>query len=198
MSYSSHKIDGELDGLLSNYLRQKRVSMATPFIDTSGPILDIGCGMCPWATRFSHTVAYTGLDIEPDITHENQKNHPFWNFQTCNLEEEKALDTLPNQHFKTIIMLAVLEHFADPLNVVQKLSDKLINGGEIVMTTPAPWADIILDTGAIFGIFAKDKHQHHKLMGKTDIEKLSNQANLTLIKYKRFLFVQNQLIILHK
>ncbi len=194
------QIEGELDGLLSGYLRRQRLRAAKPFVENSRSVLDVGCGLCQWQGILSESCEYYGVDIEPAITQTNREHcqNPLWTFATRNFEQNDTPDDIPEDHFDTVVMLAVIEHFADPEAIMQKVIHYLKPGGRIVLTTPAAWADIILDTGARFGLFAKDKHQHHDLLGKKEIFRLAGNCALEVRRFRRFLFFQNQLVILEK
>ena len=68
----------------------------------------------------------------------------------------------------------------------------------MVLTTPHPAGNYILNLGAKLGIFARDKHQHKELLNRQKIDQIVNASNLNLSRYQRFLFGFNQLAILEK
>ena len=65
------------------------------------------------------------------------------------------------------------------------------------MTTPHPMGDTIHDIGAKMRLFSKKAHEEHKLL--LDYKLLSDlliENPLKISKYKRFLFLMNQLFVL--
>lgn len=183
----------ELDGLLSNYLRRKRKEQVLPYITGVNKILDVGCGKFLWEGFIRKDQYYLGIDLEDEILKNNKKSSNI-KFKQVDINNS-ILDNIDDD-FDLIIMLASIEHFSLPQKVMSILKTKLVTNGVIILTTPAPWADIILDTGAKFGIFAKDKHQHQELLGKKDIEILAHDSGLIVSEFKRFLYFQNQLSVL--
>jgi len=184
---------GELDGLLSGYLRRKRKEQAAPFIKQASRILDFGCGMCVWGDLIGGSRYYLGLDIEPEIVDYNRKYFPDFNFDLIQADQSD-LEGFPGD-FDLIIMLASIEHIKNPESVLPVLKGKLAPGGKLVLTTPAPWGEFILETGALIRIFSSDKHQHEDLLGKRDLGALAARAGMKMTGYERFLYFQNQLAV---
>lgn len=191
-------VKGELDGLLSGYLRRARLGAARKYVEGKGSVLDIGCGVCQWEGILDSNCDYWGVDIEPELISMNRSLFPHWSFEVANLDGATSIHGFGERQFDVIVMLAVIEHFSNPQQIMSIMNGYLRSGGLIVMTTPAPWGDIILDTGALIGLFAKDKHQHYDLLGKKQLFRLAEQSGLTVLEYKRFLYFQNQLAVFQK
>ena len=66
----------------------------------------------------------------------------------------------------------------------------------IILTTPAPIGDIILKTGSLIGLFDKAAEEEHNfLFNKKGLFDLATHTNLRILKYKRFCFGFNQMIV---
>ena len=191
----SHRVTGNLDGILSGFLMRRRRICALPYFRRARRILDVGCGVCLWADELRPSQQYLGIDIEVDII-----SHNLETFGVEGLVVDLAhgnLSSVP-YNFDLILALAVLEHFPDPTQVLCDLATRLSDDGLIVLTTPAPWADVILDTGARIRLFAQDKHQHYDLLSRRKLYDHAHNAGLSIRKFKRFLAWQNQFVVLSR
>lgn len=186
-------VRGELNGLLSGFLTRKRLQAVKSSIEGKNRICDIGCGIYCWEDIIPSETYYVGLDIERDIVTYNCA-HFEHSFYTRNVEKED-LDDL-DANFDLVIMLAMLEHFDHPAPVLKKVKKLLAPNGLIVLTTPHPYGNLILEFGAKLHIFSDDKHTHNQLMDKTMISEAAKDAGLKILKYKRFLFGLNQMALL--
>ncbi len=138
---------------------------------------------------------YLGLDRDSELV---DRNVPRGNmeFRVFDFAEDKVT-SLPGK-FDLVVMLAVIEHFEFPHRVLQAVATLLEGGGKIVLTTPAPWTDSILEFGSKLRIFAQDKDQHYDLLGRDAIKVCAQQTTLNMVSFSRFLLGQNQLAILQK
>lgn len=186
-------ISGDLNGLFSGFLARKRMEAVLPFVKKSNRICDIGCGVFRWDGILPAEADYTGIDIEEDIVRHN-KNISKHNFLVKDVEQDDLKDI--GEGFDLILMLAVIEHFKRPDTALQKLKDILAPDGSIVLTTPHPCGDIILNIGAKICLFSSDKHTHNDLLNKHMIIETAVSAGLKVKEYKRFLFGLNQFAIL--
>ena len=189
-----HHVIGSLDGILSGFLMQRRRVHALPYFRCARRILDVGCGICLWVDDLRPDQEYLGIDIEAGIISHNHET-----FGIEGLVVDLAHDDLPissSHNFDLILALAVLEHVSNPTQVLCNLAERLSDDGLIVLTTPAPWADIILDTGAKVGIFAQDKHQHYDLLNRRKLHSCARNAGLSVREFRRFLIWQNQFAVL--
>ena len=178
-----------LTGLLSPFLRNKRIRMARPYF--KGSILDYGCGV-GLVSELVPEGSYVGVDIDRTVLNMAKASFPQASFYTP--DEFKKTSGLC---FDTIIGLAIIEHMADPLEFLTGLIPYLKPDGQLVLTTPHPLMEWVLQVGGKLGLFAKSSHEEHKsLLDRSRVVGLANQANLDLVVYKRFLFGANQLIVL--
>jgi len=176
------------EGLLSPFLRLQRINKSKPFL--RGKILDYGCGTGSLAPLVLPK-NYIGYDIDESVIKKAQKDYPNYRFQANAVPQSKSFDT--------VISLAVIEHVLDPITFLKELSGYLkINSlSRIILTTPHPSIEKIHNMGAKFGIFSRHASEEHQtLLGRNKIIEISNQTDLKLIRYDRFLLGANQLIVL--
>lgn len=172
-------------GILSPWLRKKRIIIAKPFI--SGNVLDYGCGVGIIA-EFCDPGSYTGVDIDEESLKIARINYPKYRFENY----------LPDgEEFDVIFLLAVIEHFKDPLNLLRNLKKRLKNKGKIVITTPKEVTQCMHRFGATLGLFSSSaKEEHEKFFNYKRMRAVAGEAGLTVSHYRSFLFCLNQLFIL--
>jgi len=194
-SQIERQVRGGMNGLLSRYLITRRVKAVKPYLKDCRRILDIGCGIFKWEGLLPPGSDYTGIDREEGIISYNRGHYPY-HFMAADIE----FDEVPaaEVRYDLVIMAAVLEHMSQPAAVLKKIRGVLSERGIIVITTPHPAGEFILNTGAAFRIFARDKETHHDLLGYNKLNSIVLLAGLELLEYKRFLFGFNQLAVMAK
>lgn len=189
-------IQGDLNGLLSSFLIKQRQNTVTPYLDKKKNILDLGCGIYRWGDFLQADTSYTGVDIEAEIVSYNKKHYPEYTFYQKNLDQEEL--SLPEDEFDLVIMLAVLEHLEKPVKVLKEVKKTLQDDGIIILTTPHPRGENVLEVGSKVKIFSQDKHQHQPLFNREKIQDIVEQAELKIVEFQSFLLGFNQKIILSK
>ena len=177
----------QISGLLSPFLRGRRLSAARPFL--RGRVLDFGCGVGILGNYVLST-DYVGVDLDRESVEIAARNHAGHRFML-----ESELDI--SEQFDTIVSLAVIEHIADPVALLRRFKRLLNPGGHIVLTTPNPMLDAVHGLGARIGLFSKEGHQEHvSLLNRASIGALASAVDLELSLYRRFLLGANQLVVL--
>jgi 2-polyprenyl-3-methyl-5-hydroxy-6-metoxy-1,4-benzoquinol methylase len=179
--------DQGAEGLLSPYLRKKRMQAALPYL--KGRVLDIGCGSGMLATWIAPE-RYLGVDIDASSLAIARARFPAHHFTS----ESPA----PGRKFDTVVALAVIEHVVNPAGFLRRLATYLDDAADsrIVVSTPHPSLDWIHDAGSTIGLFSRHANeQHEALLGRAELEDAGRQAGLRLLTYSRFLFGANQLAV---
>lgn len=188
-------VTGELNGFLSGYLVKKRQAAILPYLKGRQRALDVGCGIFRWQGLLPQKLQYVGIDREKSII-EHNRSHFNYEFFKVDLDSD-GLKNL-GKKFDLILMAAVIEHLDKPAAVLKRLSLLLQSDGIIVLTTPHPMGNCILNYGAKIRIFSRDKHQHHELLNRQGIGKIAKSGSFKITAYKRFLCGFNQLAVLEK
>jgi len=179
--------DQGAEGLLSPFLRNRRIVAARPYLE--GRVLDFGCGAGALAAWVAPS-RYLGIDIDAESLRRARAGFP----------QHRFLSALPEpaERFDSIIALAVIEHVRDPVALLRLLSRHLAESGaaRLVFTTPHPSVDWVHHVGATIGLFSRHaSEEHESLMDMATLNQVGAEAGLTLVCYRRFLFGANQLAV---
>ncbi len=183
-----------LDGLLSGYLKKKRLQQVLPFIPAGARVLDVGCDDAALLEHLPAGARYVGLDSRAvTIELDRQK------FRRDNVEfvhADLAGFSWAGPLFDVAVLAAVLEHLDDLGQALTRLRSMVVDNGRLVATTPAPLSHNILRAGAAFRLFARDSlAEHKKYFRRSDF---SGLPGWELETYRRFEFGLNQLLVLRK
>ena len=178
------------EGILSPFLRKKRIAAARPFL--IGRVLDVGCGSGSLADIVKPSLYY-GVDIDSESLDCARNKFPDHHFE----------NTLPlsSEKFETVVSLAVIEHIQDPGAFLLELSCYLDDSPNacIVITTPHPSVDWVHEFGAKIGLFSSHANEEHEeLLDRNKLNTAGKKAGLNLRHYKKFLFGANQIAIFVK
>lgn len=180
--------DQAAQGILSGYLRDKRLSKALPWIN--GHVLDWGCGSGKLAGSVN-SAFYYGFDISDTALEAAKDAYPNHLFNTY-LPEQLA-------SFDCVVMLALIEHIKDPVKLLIQVRQflKKSSTSKVILTTPHPSMEFIHKSGANIGLFSKDANDEHEaLINKKRMRQIAQNAAFEMVHYERFLMGANQLIIL--
>jgi 2-polyprenyl-3-methyl-5-hydroxy-6-metoxy-1,4-benzoquinol methylase len=181
----------QLTGLLSPFLRSRRIAAAKPFLG-QGSLLDIGCGTGELARDVDPT-RYVGVDRDEESIAIARKEFPTHRFIT--LAEFSA--SPPRSQFAQIVGLAVIEHVDDPQQWLAWVRILLKPDGRVVLTTPHPSVRRIHELGGRVGLFSREgAKEHRELIGRWRMSELANASGFRIRHFRRFLIGCNQLFVL--
>ena len=184
---------GQMTGVLSPWLERQRVEKAQEFIADGLDVLDVGSGRAPLLDVL-RPARYVGLDILDAVVSGNRDRFPEHEFHVWDVQETSVG---PLGTFDVIVMLAVLEHFPDPVRALGNLRDGLRVHGRIILTTPHPSGERVLDWGAAVGVCSPEaEDEHQPLMCQSRLRDAAQEAGLSVLHYERFLAGFNQLTVL--
>jgi SAM-dependent methyltransferase len=147
-------------GILEPFLARQRSKIANRLIPEhhrGGRILDIGCGSYPYF--LSHTSFRQKFAID-QVTRADQQKEIAWHTLDLNATPELPF---ADGFFNVVTMLAVIEHL-DPSMLVDLFVEcrrVLHQGGNVILTTPASWADSLLDWMARLKLVSKEEIDEH-------------------------------------
>ena len=178
-------------GFLTSFLIRQRYHVVAPYIH--GEILDLGCGFSPILRWLSPDQAYIGIEKRLPIYQKLVQEYPSLQFHNLDLDKQ---DLPILKRFDTILMMAIIEHLADPGNILRQIPERLKDGGRLLITTPTPLGSQIHQLGSIFNIFSQTATEEHIEIFTFHTLKPMLQANrLKIIQYKKFLLGGNQLFV---
>ena len=177
--------------IIISKLRLKKV---LPFVKRGDSVLDFGCGyQASFLKEISHLVK-KGIGVDYDVD-ETSIAH---NIELKKLRFKSKLP-LPDKSFDKVFMLAVIEHLA--LETGRRLFDEisriLKKGGSLILTTPTPKSQKILEFLAYRLKLISDREiaDHKKYYSRNDFEVIAETAGLKLVTYETFQWGINSLVI---
>ena len=177
--------------LLTDFLQRQRLRAVSPYV--KGDVLDLGCGNAKVVALLRPDQNYVGVDGRLDMIRWLADNYARYAFYHCNLDRE-ALTTLGR--FDTILMMAVIEHLAEPGRLLCQLPHYLKPGGKLIITTPSPLGDKVHQLGARLGVFSMEATREHKIIFDYEALRICLERNgLQITHYRRFLLGGNQLFV---
>jgi len=175
---------------LDRYLQWRRIKVALPWIPRNGRVLDVGCGDGALFRLGTPRIA-SGVGIDTrngDIGWEDRF--------------EKRLGRFPDvlsagELFDAIVMLAVVEHVSDDelgrwAAVIPKF---LVPNGRLIITTPNPAVDRILEIGIRLRLLDGMEAQEHHGFDPRAVPAIFSVPGLDLEKSRRFELHLNNLFV---
>src|SRR5438477_10014981 len=181
----------QLTGLLSPFLRSRRIAAVRPFLD-QGNLLDVGCGTGDLA-RYVDAARYVGVDRDEESIAIAKRLFPAHRFLTL-----AQFAQLKNENgFERIVGLAVIEHVEDPQKWLAWLRTLLKPGGQVVLTTPHPSVRQLHEFGGLIGLFSREGAMEHRdLINRHRMIQLAETSGFRVRHFRRFLSGCNQLFVL--
>jgi 2-polyprenyl-3-methyl-5-hydroxy-6-metoxy-1,4-benzoquinol methylase len=185
------------DGLLTRPLVRARLGAALRAFPADARVLDVGCGLTDLAARLP---AYVGCDRWREVLEECRRRHPHATFLEWDvLASDAPAAVRAAGPFDAVLMLALLEHLADPAAALRRAAPLLAGGGRIVVTTPHPAGRAPLEAGAALGLLSRHAaEEHDALLGRAELAGAGTAAGLVLASYRRFLLGLNQLAVFER
>ena len=185
------------DGLLTRSLIRARLGAALGSVPRGARVLDVGCGLTDLASRLP---SYVGCDQWDEVLEENRRRHPRGRFLAWDvLATDAPEEVRAASPFDAVLMLALLEHLADPAAALRRAAPLLAPGGRVVVTTPHPAGRRPLEAGAALGLLSRHAaEEHDALLGRTELAAAGEAAGLVLAEYRRFLLGLNQLAVFER
>ncbi len=120
-----------LDGA-ENY-RGWILEFATPFLE--GPILEVGAGHGTFSAELAGVAPVTA--VEPDPYAAQQLVDRYADDPRVTVIADTVEHLSPEPHFRSAVMINVLEHIADDRRALDAIHRRLVPGGHLVLWVPA-------------------------------------------------------------
>src|SRR5882724_5894638 len=123
---------------LDHFIAKLRFRAAYPYIRSGSRVCDLGCGLEAAFLNYAAEKISHGVGVDDQV--EDGVRGRWWRVHgdiTAPLPVESG-------HFDHVVMLAVLEHLADPEPVLREALRILAPGGSLIMTWPSAMVDPLL------------------------------------------------------
>ena len=178
---------------LDRFLQRWRIAKAGPYIGNGTRVLDVGCSDGTLFRQLGSRIG-EGVGIDPDLREPVE-------LPGLHLLPGKFPEGLGNHGpFDVITMLAVLEHI--PPEHQQELargcSQYLKPGGYLVITTPSPLVDRILDVLAFVRLIDGMSLEQHYGFEPGDTPAIFSGHGISLVEARKFQLGLNHLFVFRK
>ena len=181
---------------LDKLIAQLRLAKVLAYVRRDDVILDFGCGVQHYLLSQTKRIFQRGYGIDYDIENSQKDN--------IILLRQRYQDKLPFEQnfFDKVFMLAVLEHIQkDRVNILfQELSRVLKADGSIILTTPTPQGQKVLEflSFKLKIISAQEIADHKHYYTQVELSAIAAANGLRVQAYKFFQFGLNSLCVLGK
>jgi len=123
---------------LDHFIARMRFRAAYPHIRKGARVCDLGCGLdAAFLDYASERIAH-GVGVDDQVRGSGEGR---WRRVRADIREVLPLES---GQFDHVVMLAVLEHLAQPEPVLREAYRILAPGGSLIMTWPSPMVDPLL------------------------------------------------------
>jgi len=158
-------------------------------------ILDFGCGpsLNELKNRYSTCSKVTLVDKLGEPFKDGNTEFLNYNNNLNDLDKKIA-----DKNYDLIFLLAVVEHFDEPENIIKILKKKISESGIIFITAPGKKSQWILEFAAykLKIINAELIREHKRYYDKLEYEKLSKLSDTKIIKFYYFEFGLNTVCLM--
>ena len=173
-----------------NYLSRRRGIKALSFIPIKSIVCDVGCGDGRFLCSIrKHIKKGIGFDSTANTMKEN------------NIQIRRQIITqtipLPDSSCDCVVLLAILEHFLYPYEILNESYRILRKGGIIFITTPTPRGKRLLEFLSYKTCLIDPSHilEHRHYFSKQELLAIFRKLHFSVIRYKSFQFGHNQYIV---
>jgi len=171
-----------------------RYNKAMRSVPKNGAVCDIGCGREGAFLRLISPVISKGYGFDPKATLQEQGN-----IVLSRMRLDDSIP-LPESSMDCVVMLALLEHVADPGTLVREAARVLKPGGVLVATTPTPSARSLLEFLAfrLRCISTEEIRDHRHYFTSEMLKGLFESCGFMQVRVSGFQFGFNQLAVARK
>jgi 2-polyprenyl-3-methyl-5-hydroxy-6-metoxy-1,4-benzoquinol methylase len=175
------------------WLQRQRIAKAAPWIPHGSRVLDIGCADGALFRQLADRI-HSGVGIDSEL--EERVKQPRYELVPGSFPEALA----PHESFDAITLLAVLEHVPPEAQADLALAcaRHLKPGGHLVITTPEPLVDPILDVLSFLRVIDGMALEQHYGFKPADTPGIFTKHGFELASWQRFQLGLNNLFVFRR
>src|ERR1700694_5527410 len=153
---------------LDQFIARQRFRAAFPHIRKGARVCDLGCGLDAAFQDYAAERIAHGVGVDDQV-----QDGAGGRWQRVRADIRAALP-LESAQFDHVVMLAVLEHLAEPEPVLREAYRILAPGGSLILTWPSAMVDPILKVlhGLRFVSDEMESDQHQKRMPPAAVQQM--------------------------
>ena len=176
---------------LDHFIARLRFRAAYPHIKKGSRVCDIGCGLEAAFMDYASDRIGSGVGVDDQMG-----NGASGRWQRVRADIRAPLP-LQAEQFDHVVMLAVLEHLADPEPVLREVHRILATGGSLILTWPSAMVDPILDVLHRVHLVSDEMEsdEHQKRIPVDSLQQMLQRAGFKTFLHRRFEFGLNNLMV---
>lgn len=176
---------------LDHFIARMRFRAAYPHIRTGSRVCDLGCGLeCAFLDFASKRIA-EGVGVDDQV-----EDGPRSRWRRVRGDLRSPLP-LPDAQFDHVVMLAVLEHLAEPEKVLREAYRLLVPEGTLILTWPSAMVDPLLRVlhGLRMVSDEMESDEHQRRIPVAALEEMLRRIGFCEFIHRRFEFGLNNLMV---
>lgn len=176
---------------IDRFISRLRFRAAYPHIRAGSRVCDLGCGLeATFLDYASDRIAY-GIGVDDQV-----KAGSNGRFRRLRADIRAPLP-LESGQFDHVVMLAVLEHLAEPEPVLREAHRILAPSGSLILTWPAEIVDPLLDVLHAVHLVSDEMEsgEHQRRIPVTALRRMLNRVGFGDTFHRRFEIGLNNLVV---
>jgi SAM-dependent methyltransferase len=176
---------------LDHFIAKLRFRAAYPYIRSGSRVCDLGCGLEAAFLNYAGDKISHGVGVDDQV--EDGVRGRWWRVHG----DISAPLPVESGHFDHVVMLAVLEHLAEPEPVLREAHRILAPGGSLIMTWPSEIVDPILKVLHGLGLVSDEmeSQEHQKRIPVEALRMMLQRIGFREFVHERFEFGLNHLMV---
>jgi SAM-dependent methyltransferase len=176
------------------FLARRRFQAAFPHVRPGSRVCDVGCGLDAAFLTYAATHISLGVGLDDQVRAGNHRPWP-----VIRADITRGFPLLDAQ-FDHVLMLAVLEHLADPEPVLREAFRVLAPAGSLILTWPQSLVDPVLTilhrTGFVSHEMESQEHQPRRPLD--ELLQILSRTGFCNFFHRRFELGMNNLFVTFK